>query len=165
MPADSLAEPPVSSISTVGFVGGAVGSDGVLYSGGGGVPVPSAVGMFGGGPGATGLGGGGHISGVNMAPYGMPITGTPLGLPGPPTHSTRWSCWFAETCDPESHSYVHSETITACRHPCGTKTWHKLSGTVDSGLDSTIQSPELCSRRRSDLFQLCSSIASSVSER
>ena len=26
----------------------------------------------------------GHVAGVNTLPYGMPITGTPIGLPGPP---------------------------------------------------------------------------------
>ncbi len=40
---------------------------------------------------ANGLGGygpaagtGGYIAGVNAPPYGYPITGTPIGLPGPP---------------------------------------------------------------------------------
>ena len=84
MPTGSMAEPPVSSVRTVGFKGAHVGAAGGLYSGGGGVPMPTSAGMFVGGPGGPGFGAGGHISGVNMPPYGMPITGTPLGLPGPP---------------------------------------------------------------------------------
>jgi hypothetical protein len=41
--------------------------------------VAQVSGTFGGGLGAIG-----HVTGVNSPTYGMPITGTPIGLPGPP---------------------------------------------------------------------------------
>jgi hypothetical protein len=43
---------------------------------GGGGPLPGPPGMMTPPP--------GHISGLTMPQYGMPITGTPIGLPGPP---------------------------------------------------------------------------------
>lgn len=47
----------------------------------GAMPGPAGVGM-GGGP--MGPVGGGMVAGGNMPQYGMPITATPIGLPGPP---------------------------------------------------------------------------------
>ena len=73
----------------------------VEYVGGGG-PIPFAASGGGGGPGGPGCGPGGgpclpgmsgampagspsqFIAGVNAPEYGMPISGTPIGLPGPP---------------------------------------------------------------------------------
>lgn len=74
-------------------VGGGLGGDGVVaaafeYPGGAGFAPgacpPGMAGDYGGG----GYGAGGalptYVSGVTGPSYGMPITGTPIGLPGPP---------------------------------------------------------------------------------
>jgi hypothetical protein len=51
----------------------------------GGVGMGAGMGMYPGAGGASGMGGGGqYISGVTGPNYGMPWTGTQIGLPGPP---------------------------------------------------------------------------------
>ena len=65
-------EPPVSSIGTVGFNAGLSGMGGYAMS----ANAANSL-MPGCGPGMGGPAGG-------MGGYGMPITGTPIGLPGPP---------------------------------------------------------------------------------
>ena len=69
-------EPPVSAISSVGYNASAG------YAGGGyATNANAANGLINYGPAA---GTGGYIAGQTGPAYGMPITGTPIGLPGPP---------------------------------------------------------------------------------
>ena len=51
-----------------------LGDDSVAQAGYAGGPVPMGQNF---GPGL-------HVAGINSPPFGMPITGTPIGLPGPP---------------------------------------------------------------------------------
>ena len=78
------------SVQTVGYDhvvgdgGGYVGEgfDGEYCAGGG--PQPTAIppaGLSAYGPPMSAMS---HLTGVTSPPYGMPITGTPIGLPGPP---------------------------------------------------------------------------------
>ena len=75
MPQGAL-EAPVSAVSAAGFKA-PMG----FGAGGFAVTANAANGLGGYGPAA---GTGGYIAGVNAQPYGYPITGTPIGLPGPP---------------------------------------------------------------------------------
>ncbi len=68
-------EPPVSAIGTVGFNSGLAN-----FSGGGYARTANAANSLM----SSAAGTGGYIAGQNGPAYGMPITGTPIGLPGPP---------------------------------------------------------------------------------
>jgi len=70
-------EPPVSAIRSVGY------NPAAGYPGGGYAINANAANGLMAGYGAS-AGTGGYIAGQTGPAYGMPITGTPIGLPGPP---------------------------------------------------------------------------------
>jgi hypothetical protein len=71
-------------VTAASYYGDTIGGGSILNGGMGG-----GGGVYGGGPVPMGAGGGGayppsHLSGVTTPQWGMPFTGTPIGLPGPP---------------------------------------------------------------------------------
>ncbi len=95
---------------------------------------PTGFGPMGGGGPPTGL-----IAGVNMPMYGAPITGTPIGLPGPPHHAIGRSCRFAEARDSQSHAPVHSQSISQSQYSRQAESRSQLSGSKNASLHSAVQ--------------------------
>ena len=103
-----------------GFAGG-----GGMMAGGGGYCPPGGGGAFAGDlP--------GNVSGVTTAQYGMPMTGTPIGLPGPPhiplgvpaglQKQTIRNHTFTKIPQPVEHTRIHVKQNPAMSYPVPART-------------------------------------------
>ena len=103
-------------------------------------PIAQTSAVFG-----AGIGLEGHVTGVNSPAYGLPITGTPIGLPGAPAYTVGRSGRAAQARAAQLDAHLHPRSVTQGSNQREAKSAGPLPCPTHTCVDPPVQPSELCS--------------------